>query len=331
MEFPLTAHKVTLGGLPRGSGPAAGPRSGNISMIGQTRINVVFFRSSTMSRFFLLASLVVFTWGSLRADDATDTSAEVTLGWQLGVQAYSFNRFTFFEAVDKATSIGLKYIEAYPGQRISEDIDGQMGVGMSDEQIDAVKQKLESAGIQLVAFGVTGLSADEAESRKTFEWCKRMGVEVINTEVKEDAFDTLEKLCAEFNIKVGLHNHPEPSYYWNPDKVLDVLRGRSHMIGACADTGHWMRSGLDPVECLEKLEGRIVSMHFKDLNRMGRRAHDVPWGTGSGNLRAMLEELKRQGFAGPISAEYEHNWLNSLPEIDQSVRNFRTVAADLVR
>jgi sugar phosphate isomerase/epimerase len=284
-----------------------------------------------MSRCFLVASLFVLAAGALPAEETPSAAPEEALGWQLGVQAYSFNRFTFFDAVDKAASIGLKYIEAYPGQRISEEIEGQMGIGMTDEQIEAVQKKLESAGVQAVAFGVTGLSANEDESRKTFEWCRRMGIQVINTEVKEDAFDTVEKLCDEYNIKVGLHNHPEPSYYWNPDKVLEVLRGRSQMMGACADTGHWMRSGLNPVECLEKLEGRIVSMHFKDLNRMGRGAHDVPWGTGAGNLRAMLEELKRQGFAGPISAEYEHNWLESLPEIDQGVRNFRTVVEDLLR
>jgi sugar phosphate isomerase/epimerase len=284
-----------------------------------------------MLRCLLLTCLLVWTVVPMHAEQTRDPAPEQALGWQLGVQAYSFNRFTFFDAVDKAASIGLTYIEAYPGQRIAEDIDGSMGIGMTDAQIEAVKRKLADSGVRIVAFGVTGLSADEAESRKTFDWCRRMGVEVINTEVHEDAFDTLEKLCKEYNIKVGLHNHPEPSYYWNPDKVLEVLEGRSEMIGANADTGHWMRSGLNPVESLKKLEGRIVSMHFKDLNRMGRDAHDVPWGTGAGNLRAMLEELKRQGFAGPISAEYEHNWLNSLPEIEQSVRNFRTVVEDLVR
>ena len=40
--------------------------------------------------------------------------------WKLGVQAYSFNRFTFFEAIDKVQSLGLHYIEAYPGQKLSQ-------------------------------------------------------------------------------------------------------------------------------------------------------------------------------------------------------------------
>lgn len=281
-----------------------------------------------------LLGLALLVGGVATAQDKKvthDTTAADQLGWKLGVQTYSFNRFTFFEAVDKAASIGLKYAECYPGQTISADIDGKIGPGMTAEQIKLVKDKLNSAGVQLVAFGVTGLSANEAESRRTFAWCKEMGIGVINTEVREDAFDTLEKLCEEYQIKVGLHNHPEPSYYWNPDTVLKALEGRSKWIGACADTGHWLRSGLNPLESLKKLEGRIVSFHFKDLNREGKGAHDVPWGEGVANVPALLEEMKRQQFQGPISIEYEHNWLESLPEIAQCVENFHRFANRLAK
>jgi sugar phosphate isomerase/epimerase len=282
----------------------------------------------------VLLSLIFLTGTAVTAQEkkvTIDTSAADKLGWKLGVQTYSFNRFTFFEAIDKAASIGLKYAEAYPGQTIAKDIDGKIGPGMSDEQIKKVKEKLASAGVQLTAFGVTGLSANEAESRKTFEWCKTMGIGVINTEVREDAFDTLEKLCKEYEIKIGLHNHPEPSYYWDPETVLKAIEGRSEWIGACADTGHWLRSGLNPIESLKKLEGRIVSFHFKDLNREGKGAHDVPWGEGVADVPGMMAEMKRQEFKGPISVEYEHNWLESLPEIAQSVKNFHRFANELMK
>jgi sugar phosphate isomerase/epimerase len=289
------------------------------------------FRPFLCGLAIVFASSLVANLNAQESQAKLDTAAAEKLGWKLGVQTYSFNRFSFFEAIDKAASVGLKYAEAYPGQKISADIDGKMGPGMSDEEIRKVKEKLKSAGIQLTAFGVTGLSADEATSRRTFEWCKEMGIGVINTEVREDAFDTLEKLCAEYEIKIGLHNHPEPSYYWNPDTVLKAIEGRSKWFGACADTGHWLRSGLNPVECLQKLDGRIVSFHFKDLNKEGKGAHDVPWGTGVANVPAMLAEMKRQEFQGPISIEYEHNWLESLPEIAQCVVNFHALASKLVK
>ena len=67
---------------------------------------------------------------------------------------------------------------------------------------------------------------------------------------------------------------------------MKVCKDRSKRIGACADTGHWLRSGLNPLECLKKLEGRIISLHFKDLNEKGPSAHDVPWETGVCNVTA---------------------------------------------
>lgn len=245
------------------------------------------------------------------------------LGWRLGCQAYSFNRFTFYEAIDKTASLGLHYIEAYPGQRLSaERPDVRVGPGMSAEVRREVKQKLADAGVKLVCFGVTGAS------RETFEFAKDMGIETIVSEPGFEQFDELEKLCEEFKISLALHNHPKPSRYWNPDTVLEVCQGRSQRIGACADTGHWMRSGIRPLEAVRKLKGRIVSFHFKDLNQMGG-GHDVPWGTGAGDVEAVLAELREQGFQGVFSIEYEYNWENSLPEIAQCVAWFDNTAAKL--
>ena len=246
------------------------------------------------------------------------------LGWRLGCQAYSFNRFTLDEAIDKTASLGLHYIEAYPGQKLSaEKPDVRVGPSMSAGERKEVKKKLADSGVKLVCFGVTG--AD----RGTFEFARQMGIETITSEPPFDAFDEIDKLCQEYQISVAIHNHPEPSRYWNPETVLEHCKGRSKRIGACADTGHWMRSGINPVDALKKLEGRIISFHFKDLNKYGHGAHDVPWGTGKGDVKAILKEVQRQGIKAVFSIEYEHNWLESLPEIAQCVKYFDKVAAEL--
>ena len=251
--------------------------------------------------------------------------------WKLAMQAYSFNRFTFYEAVDKTKALGLHYIEGYPGHQLSkENPDVKSDHNMSSELKKQVKLKLQEAGVRLVSYGVVRLPNDEAECRKVFDFAKEMGIETIVSEPPEEAFDLIEKLCEEYKINVAIHNHPEPSHYWNPDTVLEVCKGRSPRIGACADTGHWMRSGINPVEALKKLEGRIISLHFKDLNEFGNpKAHDVIWGTGAGDARAMLAELSRQKFKGVFSIEYEYNWLDSMPEIKKSAEFFKKAAAEL--
>ncbi len=252
------------------------------------------------------------------------------LGWHLGCQAYTFNHFTFYEAIDKVASLGLHYIEGYPGQKLSNDKpDVKMGEGMPAETRDEVKKKLASAHVKLVNYGVVGMSKDERAARRTFEFAKDMGIQTIVSEPASDAMDLVARLCDEFHINVAIHNHPKPSHYWNPETVLEACKGRTKRVGACADTGHWMRSNINPLEAIKKLQGRIISFHFKDLNRYGPGAHDVPWGTGKGDVPAMLREIHRQGFKGVFSAEYEYHWLNSVPDLVQSVAAFDKIAAEL--
>jgi sugar phosphate isomerase/epimerase len=252
------------------------------------------------------------------------------IGWRLACQLWTFNRFTFFDAVDKTASLGLHYVEAFPGQRISATVNDQMGPNLSAGARKDVLKKLSDSGVKLVNFGVGG------HDRELFDFAKEMGVETLVSEPKteEKVFDEIDKLCAEYEINLALHNHPKNSTYWNPDTVLKMCEGRSKRIGACADTGHWARSGLTPLECLKKLEGRIVSVHFKDLNQTGpgtseSPTHDVPWGTGVCNVKGMLAELHRQKLKAVFSIEYEYHWDNSVPEIAECVAYFDKVAAEL--
>jgi sugar phosphate isomerase/epimerase len=244
-------------------------------------------------------------------------------GWAVGCQAYSFNRFSAFEAVEKTAQAGGRVIEFYPGQRLSRDIDAQVGPGLSDAQIDALKAKLKEHGVMPVNFGVVGLSRDEAGSRPVFEFAKKMGIRAVTTE-SDDAIDTIEKLVKEYDIKVAFHNHPRqpnnPNYkVWDPNYILSLVRNRDRRIGACADTGHWVRSGIKPVDALRILRGRVVSSHLKDLNVFAPNGHDVPYGTGVSDIKGILDELKRQNFDGNLSVEYEHNWENSVPDIAQCI------------
>jgi sugar phosphate isomerase/epimerase len=252
-------------------------------------------------------------------------------GWKLSVQAWTFDKFTFAEAVEKAASAGLRWIEAYPGQKVGGTVgDAGMGPALSASDRAAVKRILADAGVRLVNFGVTELKNDEAECRRLFDFAKDMGIETIVAEPPPDAIALVDRLCGEYGINVAIHNHPKPSPYWNPDKVLEVTRGRSSRIGACADIGHWLRSGINPMEAIKKLKGRIITFHFKDLNVAGDpEAHDVVWGTGVANVRELLRELDRQKFQGVFSIEYEHNWDNNVPEVRQCVAAFEKMAGEL--
>lgn len=273
--------------------------------------------------------------GALRLWSADSAAAKGApnaekIGWRLGCQAYSFRKFTLFEAIDKNASLGLKYLEAFPNQALSKERhEIQVNESLPADARAELKKKLGDCGVKLVNYGVCGLSKKEAESRRVFDFAKDMGIETIVSEPAEESMEMLDKLCNEYEINIAIHNHPKPSHYWNPDTMLNACKGRSKRIGACADTGHWVRSGLNPLECLKKYEGHIVSLHFKDLNKLGPDAHDVPWGTGTSDAKALLTELKRQNVKAVFSIEYEYDWDDSVPEIAKCVAYFDKVAAEL--
>jgi sugar phosphate isomerase/epimerase len=250
-------------------------------------------------------------------------------GWKVGSQAYTFRLFSLEETLEKLNSIGVKYVEMYPGQKISKS--GNETTDFTSITADGkakIKALLKKYDIEAVGYGV--VNASDEDLPKLFDFAKELGIGILTSESKPNQFDQIEKLCEEYQIKLALHNHPVPSYYWHPEVAKRMLEGRSELMGVCADIGHWVRSGLNPVDCLKQLEGRIISLHIKDLNKYGvRDAHDLPWGTGTSNVAGVLHELHRQGFEGAFSAEYEHNWENNLPDVEESIAYFKRVAAKL--
>ena len=269
----------------------------------------------------MAATLAVFTLPA-KADPIPDSCKRG--GFAVGCQAWTWNRYTIFEAIEKTATCGGKVIELYPGQKLSADGKAKFDHHSSDEEIAGVKAQLDKFGVRAVNFGVVDIPKDEAEARKLFDFARKLGIYAITTE-SADAIDTIEKLVKEYDICVGFHDHPRrpnnAGYkMWDPNYILALVKDRDARIGSAADTGHWARSGLKPVDCLRILKGRIISAHLKDLNEFGKpEAHDVPYGTGVNDVAGVLDELNAQGFAGNISVEYEYHWESSMPEVAQCI------------
>lgn len=128
-------------------------------------------------------------------------------------------------------------------------------------------------------------------STPTWDQFLEIAAEIRNQKFTKAAQDSAD--LVEFRGRAGVGTAECANLLGDPNYILSVIKDRDRRIGACADTGHWARSNLDPVECLRILKGRIVSSHLKDLNEKGIvAAHDVPCGTGVSDIPAILEELK---------------------------------------
>ena len=281
----------------------------------------------------LLALAITTVLAALPASAAPIPDDARINGFAIGCQAYSFNRFSVFEAIEKTAEAGGKVIEFYPGQKLTkEEPNVKWSHDSTDEVIARVKEKLAKHNVRAVNYGVVGIPKDEAGARKVFEFAKKMGLYGVTTE-SIDALDTAEKLAKEYDIRVGIHEHAkrfkkdadgkpveDTSYkIWNPEYVRDLVKGRDSRIGACADIGHWQTSGLKAIDGLKILEGRLISLHAKERAALGPGQHDTIFGTGITDMAGVLAELKRQKFTGNISLEYEYNWDNSVPDMKQCI------------
>lgn len=254
-------------------------------------------------------------------------------GWYLAVQSYSFHRFTLAEALDKTKELGVKYIEVYPGHKLGAGFgDKIFGFELDNDTRKKIKELASSKDVKIIATGVF-VTNETSDWEKMFAFAKDMNMEYITCEPALKDWDLVENLSKQYGIKISVHNHPQPSDYWNPDLLLAAIGDRGNNIGSCSDVGHWKREGLDPIECLKKINKRVMSLHFKDIAKKKEgeaEQHDVIWGTGILDMKGMLTELKKFNFKGYLSIEYEYNWDNNVPDIKQCIEYYNKITEEIL-
>lgn len=249
--------------------------------------------------------------------------------FDFAVQCWTFRKFSFFETLKKVNELGIKYVQAYPGQNLGDEMPGlKFDHNLDDAQIKQVQEKLKQHGIEVYGYGVVGFNNSAENMEKVFSFAQKMGIRTIITEPGFDDYALIEQMVQKYDINIAIHNHPVPSKYARPETVLEHVKGRDLRIGSCADTGHWMRSGVNPVAALRMLKGRIIDVHLKDLHEFGiKTAYDVPFGQGQANVHDILAELTRQNYPGFLAIEHENEKEidNPSPSIKKGVEFIRSI------
>ncbi|MHC4559328.1 MAG: sugar phosphate isomerase/epimerase family protein [Planctomycetota bacterium] len=254
------------------------------------------------------------------------------IGWRIACQLYTFRDRSFYEALDVISSLGIRYVE--PCFFLSLDKnrpDLKTSESLSPKVRRELKKRLDDHGVKMINY-YAPVDENANNFRKIFDFAKEMGVKTLVAEPPAEVFDKLEELCDEYKINLAIHNHPKSpdSKYWQPENVLEVCEGRDKRIGSCPDTGHWVRSGLNPVECLKKAKTRIITVHLKDVAEWGKpEARDVPLGTGKADYTAVLKELHAQKFRGVMTIEYEHLSPDLVEDVAKCVKFVEDFAGSL--
>ena len=268
--------------------------------------------NSSRRQFVQFAALTAVGAAALRWAPAL--AAAQKSGLKLGIQLYSLRGY-------KDASIALKHAKDLGFEQV-EFYGDMFPLNSSPEKIASIKKEVADLGLSISAHGVNGLSKDDKANRKVFEFAKAAGIRTITVDPTPDSFDSVEALVKEFDIRVAIHNHG-PTHRYN--KVVDVLKAienRDARIGACADLGHFIRSGENPTEVVKLLKGRLYGVHLKDFAEMKDKTHGVILGKGHLNVAAVFDALVETKFPsdGALSLEYEENPKDPLEDIRQCVK-----------
>lgn len=238
----------------------------------------------------------------------------------IGIQTYSLRGYKVDEALRHAKDLGFGHVEVYSGMfPITDDA----------AAIAAQRKMVADLGLTISSHGINTFTKDAAANRKVFAYAKALGAPILGADPDPDSFDSLDELVKEFNIKIAIHNHG-PTHRYN--KVVDVLQAianRDDRIGACADLGHFIRSGEKPVDVIRAFKGRLYGVHLKDFAEMQDKTKGVILGKGHIDVPAVFAALAQVGFPadGALSIEYEENKDNPLADIRECLRVAREAAA----
>ncbi len=257
-------------------------------------------RAPRVLRFLGTALIAAVASLSLSACAVAAQPAAPAKGPVLGLQTWTCRNMTFDQVVEFATKHGITHLEF---------ISAHFDPAGTKEETARKKAILDQRGLVAYSFGVAGTGLDKEKNRVLFEFAKTMGIKVIAVEPRDPkAWDNLEELVKEYDIKLAIHNHGTGSVYGDPATVKKVLAERDRRIGVCLDIGWVTAAGFDAAAVFRDYGDRVYDMHFKDKTTStgadGKTtAVDTEIGQGKANYAGLFKAIKETNWSGVLAIE----------------------------
>jgi len=243
--------------------------------------------------------------------------------WKLGIALWTFHTVNFPQSLAMVDSCGVRYIEPNTFHKTGLEFKDSVVGQLSPSSIEKLKSMVKDHNLSIGSIYVSGGKNIDAW-KKEFEIARQLNVSYVTGEPPINMWDSIDSLAGVYGLKVAIHEHWKGvSAYWHPDSVLAALKNHPN-FGACADLGHWPKSGINPLDGVKKLAGHILGVHLKDIAAYNDpKLVDVPVGTGVVDFPAVFRELKKQGFNGYIYIERDATEQPSnVQSVIQSVKYF---------
>lgn len=217
---------------------------------------------------------------------------------EIGVQSFTYREFDVDGFCEELADTPVTAVEL---------CDVHVSPDSGDEHVDGVLDALGDADLDVCGYGVVDFDGNPEAAEETLAFVDRLGGDYLSVEFPPDDDAVIDALCdgaTEHDLDLAIHNHGPDATYATVDEVVTVLDEHPHdRLGACVDTGHYLRSGEHPGEVIPELGDRVYALHLKDF--LDEDTEAIP-GDGELDVSELLSLLhEHTSFDRPLVVEYE--------------------------
>ncbi len=266
-----------------------------------------------MKKLVLLALLAV----SLCSLDLSAQTVHPSDRYKIGVAGYTYRKFSIDQTLEQLRSLGIKYLSVK---------DFWLPLDATAEEIAAFREKCAAYGVDPYILGPIYMSTTE-QVEKAFAYAQRYGADLFIGVPSYDVLDLVVAKVRETGIKVAIHTHgPDlPDLFPDIRVVVEKVGDPSLGIGCCMDLAHSYRYGEDPARDIRKYAKWIWDIHIKDVTLPSKAGVAKEMGRGGMDIPAIVKSLRKIGYQGVISIEYEGSEYNPTPAVAETAGYLRGV------
>lgn len=262
----------------------------------------------------VIGPLAVSAYSTGRASGKSDRKDR----FDLGIAGYSFVHFGLDESLAMMKRMDVHYLCIK---------DFHLPLASTDTEVAAFHKKLADSGVTGYAVGPIYMTKSKAEIDNAFEYAKRVGVKLIIGIPNKDDLEYISTKTAEYDIRYAIHNHgPEDKLYPNATSIFELVKNLDARMGICFDMGHNMRDGQDPIKDVVRYHKRIFDIHLKNVTAATKDGKTCELGRGVIDIPKFIKTLRKVGYDGKCSLEFEKDMKDPLAGIAESVGYFKGVS-----
>lgn len=270
--------------------------------------------------FFRLAGIgLISTSIKLPTHAAVEVAPKKT-SLTLGMASYTLRNFGIADVIDTCKRLDLKKI-ALKSFHLPYEADAAT--------LKTIVDRFKAEGLDVYGAGVIYMKT-EKEVHDMFNYAKNAGIGMIIGVPNHELLPLVDKVVMETGVKLAIHNHgPEDSVYPSVHVVADKIKNLNRNIGFCIDTGHVFRNLENPAAMINQYKDRLFDIHIKDIDKAIREGKPQEIGRGNMDIPAIVKALKKVGYKGSVSFEYEKDGNDPFLGLAESVGYIRALDAVL--